>query len=79
MGASKTGATMLPIAGFKDVYDVSTVDRALSELAPTASEALRGTYEKMLKSGGHALHRQAPGHARHGHPLRGPAQLRRGA
>ena len=52
MGASINATTMLPIAGFRDVYDVSTVDRALSELAPTANEALRGTYEKMLKSGG---------------------------
>ena len=45
----------IPLAGFKDVYDVSSVDRALQELPPTANEALRNTYEKMLKAGGTRL------------------------
>lgn len=45
-------SAVLPIAGFKDVYDVSNVDRALHELPPTANEALRTLYEKMLKLGG---------------------------
>jgi ATP-dependent Lon protease len=42
----------IPIAGFKDVYDVPTVERALQELSPTANEALRTLYEKMLRLGG---------------------------
>ena len=40
---------LLPIAGFKDVYHVNSVDRALQELPPGANEALRALYEKMLK------------------------------
>jgi ATP-dependent Lon protease len=42
----------IPIAGFKDVYDVPAVEKALQELAPGANEALRAVYEKMLKLGG---------------------------
>ena len=42
----------IPIAGFKDVYDVTGVEKALQELAPTANEALRALYEKMLRLGG---------------------------
>lgn len=45
----------IPIAGFKDVYDVDSVDRALAELPAGASEALKSTYEKMLKAGGTRL------------------------
>ncbi|HET7763945.1 MAG TPA: AAA family ATPase [Burkholderiales bacterium] len=47
-----TAATTIPIAGFKEVYDVAAVDRALQELSPSANEALKATYEKMLKAGG---------------------------
>jgi ATP-dependent Lon protease len=42
----------IPIAGFKDVYDVPAVEKALHELSPTANEALRAVYEKMLRLGG---------------------------
>ena len=42
----------IPIAGFKDVYDVPTVEKALHDLSPTANEALRAVYEKMLRLGG---------------------------
>jgi ATP-dependent Lon protease len=42
----------LPIAGFKEVYDIAAVDRALQDLSPGASEGLKSTYEKMLKAGG---------------------------
>jgi ATP-dependent Lon protease len=42
----------IPIAGFKDVYDVPTVEKALQGLSPTANEALRALYEKMLRLGG---------------------------
>jgi ATP-dependent Lon protease len=48
MSASVT----IPIAGFKDVYDVGNVEKALHELSPTANEALRAVYEKMLRLGG---------------------------
>jgi ATP-dependent Lon protease len=42
----------IPIAGFRDVYDVPTVEKALHELSATANEALRAVYEKMLRLGG---------------------------
>jgi len=42
----------IPIAGFKDVYDVSSVEKALQELPPSANEALRSLYEKMVRLGG---------------------------
>jgi ATP-dependent Lon protease len=42
----------IPIAGFKDVYDVPRVEKALHELPPGANEALRALYEKMLRLGG---------------------------
>jgi ATP-dependent Lon protease len=42
----------IPIAGFRDVYDVPSVEKALQELSPTANEALRAVYEKMLRLGG---------------------------
>lgn len=45
----------LPIAGFKDVYDVAAVEQALGELPASANEALKSTYEKMLKVGGTRL------------------------
>jgi ATP-dependent Lon protease len=48
MSASVT----IPIAGFKDVYEVPAVEKALQELPPGGNEALRAVYEKMLKLGG---------------------------
>jgi ATP-dependent Lon protease len=42
----------IPIAGFKDVYDLPSVEKALQELPPGANEALRAVYEKMLRLGG---------------------------
>jgi len=48
-------AVNIPIGGFKDVYDVEAVDRALAELPAGANEALKTTYEKMLKAGGTRL------------------------
>src|SRR3982751_5778077 len=42
----------IPIAGFRDVYDIPAVEKALQELAPSANEALRAIYEKMLRLGG---------------------------
>jgi ATP-dependent Lon protease len=42
----------IPLAGFKDVYDVAKVERALQDLPGSANEALRALYEKMLRLGG---------------------------
>src|SRR5688500_20113952 len=42
----------IPIAGFKDVYGVVSVEKALHELPPSANEALRTLYEKMVRLGG---------------------------
>ncbi|MEK6244566.1 MAG: AAA family ATPase [Pseudomonadota bacterium] len=42
----------IPVAGFKDVYEVSAVEKALQELPQSANEALRALYEKMLRIGG---------------------------
>ena len=47
-----SASACIPIAGFKDVYDVSDVEKALQELAPGTSDALRAVYEKMLRVGG---------------------------
>jgi ATP-dependent Lon protease len=40
------------IAGFKQVYSTQAVESALEELSPGANEALRTTYEKMIRVGG---------------------------
>ena len=44
--------TSIPVAGFKDVYDVAAVERALQDLPQSANDALRALYEKMLRVGG---------------------------
>jgi ATP-dependent Lon protease len=51
MGASVN----IPIGGFKDVYDVGAVEQALGDLPSSANDALRSTYEKMLRAGGTRL------------------------
>src|SRR3982751_2885169 len=48
-----SASVSIPIAGFKDVYDVAGVEKALHELPASANEALRAVYEKMLRLGGH--------------------------
>lgn len=53
--AADAQAVRIPIAGFKDVYDVAAVEQALAELPPSANESLKSTYEKMLKAGGTRL------------------------
>ncbi len=45
----------IAIAGFQKVYSTGSVENALDELPPSASDALRATYEKMLKAGGERL------------------------
>lgn len=42
----------IAIAGFRRIYSTSRVEARLDELAPGASEALKDTYERMLKAGG---------------------------
>src|SRR3954471_19040818 len=50
--AASNNKPCIPIAGFKDVYDLPSVEKALQELPPGANEALRAIYEKMLRLGG---------------------------
>jgi ATP-dependent Lon protease len=45
----------IPIAGFKRVYDVTEVQEALGEIQGTQNDALKDTYQKMLKAGGSRL------------------------
>ena len=45
-------AGVLAIAGFKQVYSTGAVESALDDLPPNANEALRVTYEKMIRAGG---------------------------
>ena len=52
VGETMSASVTIPIAGFKDVYDVPSVEKALQDLSPTANEALRALYEKMLRLGG---------------------------
>ena len=42
----------IPIAGFKRVYDCADVEDAISDIKPGQNDALRDTYERMLKAGG---------------------------
>ncbi len=42
----------IAIAGFKQVYSTARVETALGDLPTGASDALRTTYEKMLRAGG---------------------------
>ncbi|MSQ89442.1 MAG: AAA family ATPase [Betaproteobacteria bacterium] len=42
----------IPVAGFKNVYEVAAVEKALHELPQSANETLRALYEKMLRVGG---------------------------
>jgi ATP-dependent Lon protease len=41
----------IAVASFSEVYDLDRVETALSELGEGANDALRTTYEKMLKAG----------------------------
>jgi ATP-dependent Lon protease len=46
------GGSTFSIAGFKQVYSTQAVESALDELSPGANDALRTTYEKMIRVGG---------------------------
>jgi ATP-dependent Lon protease len=50
--AAALGRSPFALAGFKQVYSAQAVQNALDELPAGANEALRGTYEKMLRVGG---------------------------
>jgi ATP-dependent Lon protease len=50
--ALPTGGSSFSIAGFKQVYSTQAVESALDELSPGANDALRTTYEKMIRVGG---------------------------
>lgn len=42
----------LPVAAFKEVYQTQRIEGALEDLGQSANEALRSTYERMIKAGG---------------------------
>jgi ATP-dependent Lon protease len=42
----------LAVAAFKKVYDIGVIEAALGELGDNSNDALRATYEKMLRTGG---------------------------
>ena len=44
--------TAFSMAGFKQIYSTQAVESALDELSPGANDALRTTYEKMIRVGG---------------------------
>lgn len=46
------GTPPIAIAGFRQIYSTSRVEARLEELSPGANEALKDTYERMLKAGG---------------------------
>ena len=46
------GGAPFSIAGFKQIYSTQTVEAALDELPAGTSDALRTTYEKMIRIGG---------------------------
>ena len=46
---------MLAVAAYKTVFDVSAVERKLQGMGPDANEHLRGTYQRMLATGGERL------------------------
>ncbi len=69
----------IPIAGFKDVYDVPTVEKALQR---AVSHRERGAAHALREDGAPrrpALHGQALGAAGDGAPVRRAAELHRGA
>ncbi len=46
---------MLAVAAYKTVFDVTAVERKLHGMGPDANEHLRGTYQRMLATGGERL------------------------
>ena len=50
--AAVSAGFSIPIAGYKRVYDCADVEEAMGEIRSGQNDALRDTYEKMLKAGG---------------------------
>jgi ATP-dependent Lon protease len=50
--SSSSGHGAISVAAFKQVYAPCDVEHALADLSESANDALRSTYEKMLKAGG---------------------------
>lgn len=44
--------THLSIAGYKSIYNVADVDRAMEESSSSKNDSLKSLYEKMIRSGG---------------------------
>jgi len=47
-----TATVQIPIAGYKTIYSVADVDRAMEDTSSTKNESLKSLYEKMIKTGG---------------------------
>lgn len=47
-----TASIQIPIAGYKSIYSVADVDRAMEDTSSSKNEALISLYEKMIRSGG---------------------------
>jgi len=47
-----TASIQIPIAGYKSIYSVADVDRAMEDTSSSKHEALMSLYEKMIRSGG---------------------------
>jgi len=42
----------IPIAGYKSIYSIADVDRAMEDSSSSKNESLKSLYEKMIRSGG---------------------------
>lgn len=47
-----TAAIQIPLAGYKSIYNVADVERAMEQAAPSKNASLKAFYEKMRKVGG---------------------------
>ncbi len=52
MPQPSSSTSAISIAGFKQIYSTHAVESALEDLPASANEALRGIYEKMIRTGG---------------------------
>ncbi|TCV90652.1 AAA family ATPase [Sulfurirhabdus autotrophica] len=47
-----TATIQIPIAGYKSIYSVADVDRAMEDSSASKNDSLKSLYEKMIRSGG---------------------------
>lgn len=47
-----TAGVQIPVAGYKTIYSIADVDRAMEETSSSKNESLKSLYEKMIKTGG---------------------------